>query len=123
MSKTIIHPGWDSPRGFPFRHDVALVRLEMPAVLNVNVQTVCLPSDEEVGYYGAVAFLDEYPTSFPSHSLLLKAVAAELDLPDLSSDSLSGLYATVVGWGRQRFNKAGLRTVTATHTCSVVPPA
>ena len=56
-------------------NDIALVKLDRPAVLNNGVQIVCLPVDED-------------------------EAARELNLPDLDA-GLTGKYPTVVGWGHK----------------------
>jgi hypothetical protein len=59
-------------------NDIALVKLDKPAVLNNGVQIVCLPVEKE-------------------------EAAKELNLQDLA-DGLIGKYPTVVGWGFTEYN-------------------
>jgi hypothetical protein len=59
-------------------NDIALVKLDKPAVLNNGVQIVCLPLDKE-------------------------EAARELNLPDLAG-GLTGTFLTVVGWGYTEYN-------------------
>ena len=59
-------------------NDIALVKLDKPAVLNNGVQIVCLPVEKE-------------------------EAAKELNLQDLAA-GLIGKYPTVVGWGFTEYN-------------------
>merc|ERR1712106_988961 len=61
-------------------NDIALVRLDRPAVLNKGVQIVCLPLDHD-------------------------AAADELNLPNLE-DGLTGKYPHVVGWGYTEYDSS-----------------
>ena len=68
-----VHPGYGRTSSGNIVHDIALVRLDRPAVLNKGVQIVCLPIDDG------------------------EAVDA-LNLPNLG-EGLVGTYPHVVGWG------------------------
>jgi len=68
-----VHPDYGRTSSGNIVHDIALVRLDRPAVLNKGVQIVCLPVDEE------------------------EAIDA-LNLPNLG-EGLVGKYPHVVGWG------------------------
>ena len=59
-------------------NDIALVKLDKPAVLNIGVQIVCLPLDKE-------------------------EAARELNMSDLAG-GLTGRFLTVVGWGYTEYD-------------------